>query len=365
MAVMAPSRANLTALTLGMRVSHRCRLCDSPPCRSSREPGFGSLARRYASSDRSSLQDAGKPHPSPRLHAEQPAALATTPVATKRASSSNGKYGGGRTADTGPPESCAGASRRHLLCATAPIPGPTALTTREPRTALRCPPEQPAYGSRDPDSCSPAPDAGDTRSDPRKRLISWRTTQQCRPITGLSVAFSLPRQNSKDGLGGACAWQASSSTGCGTANPGWQRKTIVALQLFSSGMLTARSFADKNRYEIDVDRELAAFGAPNMASALSQGFAVTGADSRTAMADSAGGRTQVTGAVTLRDLRLELEARGLRLGLAGRKMEISEWIRGAGLYTEEMGTAHVPDPAPGARGVPRVDRGGADGAESE
>lgn len=71
----------------------------------------------------------------------------------------------------------------------------------------------------------------------------------------------------------------------------------LALVLFSSGMLTARSFAAKGGYEIDADREFAAFGAANIASALSQGFAVTGADSRTAMANSAGGRTQVTGLV--------------------------------------------------------------------
>lgn len=71
----------------------------------------------------------------------------------------------------------------------------------------------------------------------------------------------------------------------------------LALVLFSAGMLAARSFADKNRYEIDVDREFAAFGAANIASALSQGFAVTGAASRTAMGEAAGGRTQVTGLV--------------------------------------------------------------------
>lgn len=71
----------------------------------------------------------------------------------------------------------------------------------------------------------------------------------------------------------------------------------LALVLFSSGMLTARSFASKGGYEIDADRELAAFGAANLASALSQGFAVTGADSRTAVAVTAGGRTQVTGLV--------------------------------------------------------------------
>jgi high affinity sulfate transporter 1 len=71
----------------------------------------------------------------------------------------------------------------------------------------------------------------------------------------------------------------------------------VALIGFSSMMLTARSFAAKNRYEIDVDREFVALGAANIAAALSQGFAVSGADSRTAMSDAAGGRTRVTGLV--------------------------------------------------------------------
>jgi len=72
----------------------------------------------------------------------------------------------------------------------------------------------------------------------------------------------------------------------------------VALIGFSSMMLTARSFAAKNKYEIDVDREFAALGTANIAAAISQGFAVSGADSRTAMNDSAGGRTRVAGLVT-------------------------------------------------------------------
>jgi high affinity sulfate transporter 1 len=71
----------------------------------------------------------------------------------------------------------------------------------------------------------------------------------------------------------------------------------LALVLFSSGVITARSFAAKGHYTIDVDREFAAFGAANIASALSQGFAVTGADSRTAIGVAAGGRTQVTGLI--------------------------------------------------------------------
>jgi len=71
----------------------------------------------------------------------------------------------------------------------------------------------------------------------------------------------------------------------------------LALVTFSSMMLTARSFASKNKYDIDADREFAALGAANILSALSGGFAVSGADSRTAMSDATGGRTQVTGLV--------------------------------------------------------------------
>lgn len=71
----------------------------------------------------------------------------------------------------------------------------------------------------------------------------------------------------------------------------------LALISFSSMMLTARSFASKNHYDIEPDREFAALGIANVASSLSQGFAVSGADSRTAMNDASGGRTQVSGLV--------------------------------------------------------------------
>lgn len=68
----------------------------------------------------------------------------------------------------------------------------------------------------------------------------------------------------------------------------------LALVSFSSMMLTAQSFAEKNRYSIDTDREFVALGLANMASSFSQGFAISGADSRTAVADSSGGRSQLT-----------------------------------------------------------------------
>lgn len=67
----------------------------------------------------------------------------------------------------------------------------------------------------------------------------------------------------------------------------------LAIVSFVSMMLTARSFAARNGYEIDADKEFMALGIANFASALSQGFAVSGADSRTAVNDANGGKTQL------------------------------------------------------------------------
>lgn len=67
----------------------------------------------------------------------------------------------------------------------------------------------------------------------------------------------------------------------------------LAIVSFVSMMLTARSFAAKNGYDIDADKEFMALGMANFASALSQGFAVSGADSRTAVNDANGGKTQL------------------------------------------------------------------------
>jgi high affinity sulfate transporter 1 len=80
----------------------------------------------------------------------------------------------------------------------------------------------------------------------------------------------------------------------------------LALVSVTSGMVTSRSFAARNHYEIDVDREFVAIGACNVAAGLSQGFAVTGADSRTAVNDAMGGKTQVAGLVAAAAMALVL-----------------------------------------------------------
>ena len=68
----------------------------------------------------------------------------------------------------------------------------------------------------------------------------------------------------------------------------------IALISFCSMMPTARGFATKNGYSIDPNQDLIALGVADVASGLTRGFAVSGADSRTAVADASGGKTQVT-----------------------------------------------------------------------
>ena len=80
----------------------------------------------------------------------------------------------------------------------------------------------------------------------------------------------------------------------------------LALVSFSSMMLTAQSFATKNGYDIEPDQDFAALGVANVASAVSQGFAISGADLRTAMSDAAGGRTHAVGLVAAAAVALVL-----------------------------------------------------------
>lgn len=90
----------------------------------------------------------------------------------------------------------------------------------------------------------------------------------------------------------------------------WQPLALGAVGLslisYNSAMVTARSFAAKNRYDIDPNQEFIALGVANMGAGVLQGFAVSGADSRTAVNDSAGGKSQVTGLVAAAVLALTL-----------------------------------------------------------
>jgi len=82
----------------------------------------------------------------------------------------------------------------------------------------------------------------------------------------------------------------------------------IALICFCSSMITAKSFAVRNGYEVQADREFIALGIANIASGLSSGFPIAGADSRTAINDLTGGRSQASGLTTAIVMALVLAA---------------------------------------------------------
>lgn len=69
----------------------------------------------------------------------------------------------------------------------------------------------------------------------------------------------------------------------------------ITLVSFGSGIVTARSFAARVGASVEASREMAGFAAADLLAGLLSGFPVTGADSRTAINQLVGGRTQLAG----------------------------------------------------------------------
>jgi sulfate permease, SulP family len=69
---------------------------------------------------------------------------------------------------------------------------------------------------------------------------------------------------------------------------------VTALVSFSDTIITARAFAARKHERIDANQELLALGFANLVSGVTQGLPISASDSRTAVAEAAGARTQVT-----------------------------------------------------------------------
>jgi SulP family sulfate permease len=80
----------------------------------------------------------------------------------------------------------------------------------------------------------------------------------------------------------------------------------IALLTFPEGILLARAFAAKNRYEVRPEQELLALAAANLAAGFFQGFPVGASQSRTTVNDAAGGRSQLASLVAATALVLFL-----------------------------------------------------------
>ena len=69
----------------------------------------------------------------------------------------------------------------------------------------------------------------------------------------------------------------------------------VMLVGFAEGLGAAKTYAQREHYDIDVNRELLGLGGANLASGLSSGMVVNGSLSKTAVNGSAGAHTQLSG----------------------------------------------------------------------
>ena len=67
----------------------------------------------------------------------------------------------------------------------------------------------------------------------------------------------------------------------------------IAIVGYSDNVLTGRAFAINNSYKINANQELLALGFCNLGTGFLQGFPVSSSGSRTAIADSLGGKTQI------------------------------------------------------------------------
>ena len=71
----------------------------------------------------------------------------------------------------------------------------------------------------------------------------------------------------------------------------------IALVALADTIATSSAFADRTGQEVDASQEMTGIGAANIAAGLFQGFPVSTSGSRTAVAEQAGAKTQVTGLV--------------------------------------------------------------------
>ncbi len=120
----------------------------------------------------------------------------------------------------------------------------------------------------------------------------------------------------------------------------------IAFLAFSDGILLAQTFAEKHRYEINPNRELAALGSANILAALWQGFPVSASQSRTSVVDAAGGRSQVAQLVAAGGLLLFL------LFLTGLIAMLPKVALGAILIVTAVGMLEMAS----LRGLYKVDR---------
>ena len=99
------------------------------------------------------------------------------------------------------------------------------------------------------------------------------------------IASGLPSLGTPDGVGGDDYLRAAGAA------------AGIMLVGFAEGLGAAKTYAAREHYEIDPNRELLGLGAANLGSGLSSGMVVNGSLSKTAVNGSAGAHSQMSGLV--------------------------------------------------------------------
>jgi SulP family sulfate permease len=97
------------------------------------------------------------------------------------------------------------------------------------------------------------------------------------------IASGLPSLGPPDGVGGDDYLRAAGAA------------AGIMLVGFAEGLGAAKTYAAREHYEIDPNRELIGLGAANLGSGLSSGMVVNGSLSKTAVNGSSGARSQMSG----------------------------------------------------------------------
>ncbi len=128
----------------------------------------------------------------------------------------------------------------------------------------------------------------------------------------------------------------------------------VALIGYTDNILTARSIASRQGYEVDADRELLALGAMNAAGSVVGGFPMSSSASRSFVPASLGSRSQLSSVVTLgavlvllvvgRDLLAEIPSAGLAAVIVAAGLaviDVDGFRRIAGVSRAELAVAAI------------------------
>lgn len=110
----------------------------------------------------------------------------------------------------------------------------------------------------------------------------------------------------------------------------------IALVALTDTISTASSFAARRGETVDGDKEMVGIGAANVAAGLFQGFPVSTSGSRTAVADQAGAKSQLTGLVGAAVITLML------IALPGLMQDLPQPTLGAVVIAAALSLADIP-----------------------